>query len=102
MAHCKQGRGLIKLNGKPLDLVEPETLRLKVKEPILLLGTKVFNQVDIRVRVKGGGHVAQIYAVRQALAKAVVAYYQKCKPTLLVIFSAVVFRKELLSEQSTF
>merc|ERR1711974_558891 len=33
--------------------------------------------VDIRVRVKGGGHVAQVYAIRQAIAKALVAYYQK-------------------------
>jgi len=33
--------------------------------------------VDIRVRVKGGGYTSQIYAVRQAIAKAIVAYYQK-------------------------
>ncbi|XP_072589834.1 small ribosomal subunit protein uS9-like [Vulpes vulpes] len=33
--------------------------------------------VDIRVRVKGGGHVAQIYAIRQSISKALVAYYQK-------------------------
>merc|ERR1712190_109016 len=31
----------------------------------------------LRLRVKGGGHVSQMYAVRQAIAKAVVAYYQK-------------------------
>lgn len=35
--------------------------------------------MDIRVRVNGGGHVAQIYAIRQAISKALVAYYQKCK-----------------------
>lgn len=33
----------------------------------------------MRVRVNGGGHVAQIYAIRQAISKALVAYYQKCK-----------------------
>lgn len=38
-----------------------------------------FSGVDIRVRVSGGGHVAQIYAIRQAISKALVAYYQKCK-----------------------
>jgi len=27
--------------------------------------------------VKGGGHTSQIYAIRQALAKSIVAYYQK-------------------------
>ena len=33
--------------------------------------------VDIRVRVSGGGHTSQIYAIRQAIAKSIVAYYQK-------------------------
>ena len=36
-----------------------------------------FADIDIRIRVKGGGHVSQMYAVRQAIAKAIVAYYQK-------------------------
>jgi small subunit ribosomal protein S16e len=44
-----------------------------------LLGKERFAGVDIRVRVKGGGHVAQIYAIRQAISKSLVAYYQKCK-----------------------
>ena len=30
VAHCKQGNGLIKVNGKPLHLVQPATLRYKV------------------------------------------------------------------------
>lgn len=40
-----------------------------------------WQQVDIRIRVKGGGHTAQIYAIRQAIAKSIVAYYQKCALT---------------------
>ena len=77
VAHCISGRGLIKVNGKPLELVEPEILRLKVFEPILLLGKSRFSNIDIRIRVSGGGHTSQIYAIRQALAKGIVAYYQK-------------------------
>lgn len=87
VAHCKEGNGLIKVNGFPLHLVEPATLRYKVvwcmhtereglpcpglalsflltpqlEEPLLLLGKEKFEGVDIRVRVKGGGHVARIY-----------------------------------------
>lgn len=38
-----------------------------------------FSGVDIRVTVKGGGHVAQVYAIRQAISKALIAFYQKCK-----------------------
>lgn len=30
VAHCKEGNGLIKVNGFPLHLVEPATLRYKV------------------------------------------------------------------------
>merc|ERR1739838_1193976 len=36
-----------------------------------------FSAVDIRVRVNGGGHIAQVYAIRQAISKSLVAYYQK-------------------------
>ncbi|GFR32176.1 40S ribosomal protein S16, partial [Trichonephila clavata] len=46
-------------------------------EPILLLGKEKFAGVDIRIRVRGGGQVSQIYAIRQAISKALVAYYQK-------------------------
>merc|ERR1711939_1005218 len=77
VAYCKRGRGLIKINGCPIELVEPEILRYKVYEPILLLGRQRFAGVDMRIRVKGGGHVSQIYAIRQAIAKSLVAYYQK-------------------------
>merc|ERR1711872_154056 len=51
--------------------------RVKIEEPLMLLGKQRFEGVDIRIRVRGGGHVAQIYAIRQALSKALVAYYQK-------------------------
>merc|ERR1711871_1075754 len=64
-------------NGCPIELVEPETLRYKVFEPILLLGSPRFKDVDIRIRVKGGGFTSQIYAIRQAIAKSLVAFYQK-------------------------
>ncbi|KAK6822656.1 hypothetical protein PG990_015102 [Apiospora arundinis] len=77
VAHCKNGAGLIKVNGKPLSLVQPEVLRFKVYEPLLILGLDKFANVDIRVRVSGGGHTSQVYAVRQAIAKAIVSYYQK-------------------------
>ena len=61
VSYCKKGRGLIKINGCPIELVEPEILRFKVFEPILLLGRDRFANVDIRIRVKGGGYTAQIY-----------------------------------------
>ena len=79
VAYCKRGKGLLKVNGRPLEEVEPKALQYKLQEPILLLGKDRFADVDIRIRVKGGGHTSQIYAIRQALSKSLVAYYQKCK-----------------------
>lgn len=38
VAYCKRGNGLLKVNGRPLTLLEPPELRYKLLEPILLLG----------------------------------------------------------------
>ena len=38
VAYCKRGKGLIKVNGRPLDQVEPKALQFKLMEPVLLLG----------------------------------------------------------------
>ena len=46
VAHCKQGKGLIRVNGKPLSLVEPQMLRFKVYEPVLILGPDKFGTFD--------------------------------------------------------
>ena len=77
VAFAKQGRGLIKVNGQPIELVQPEILRLKAFEPVLIVGQEKFSSLDIRIRVKGGGITAQIYAVRAAIAKSIVAYHAK-------------------------
>ncbi|KAG5459538.1 MAG: 40S ribosomal protein S16 [Olpidium bornovanus] len=61
VAFCKRGKGLIRLNGSPIELVEPDILKFKIYEPILLIGQDKFANVDIRIRVKGGGHTSQIY-----------------------------------------
>ena len=76
-ATVKTGKGVLRVNGSPIELLEPQSLRIKVLEPVLLLGLKRFQGLDIRVRVRGGGYIAQIYAIRQAVCKGVVAYYQK-------------------------
>lgn len=38
VAYCKRGRGNLRVNGRPLELVEPRVLQYKLQEPILLLG----------------------------------------------------------------
>jgi small subunit ribosomal protein S16e len=77
VVHCKRGKGLLKVNGSQLNLMKPDVLALKVFEPIHLLGAQYFSNLDIRIRTKGGGHVSQVFAIRQAIAKALLAFHQK-------------------------
>lgn len=77
VAHATTGTGFIKVNGKPLHLLEPASLRLKVWEPVLLLGANRFKELNIRCRVRGGGSTTQVMAIRQAISKAIIAFYQK-------------------------
>ena len=97
VAHAKEGRGLIRINGSPINLVQPEILRFKIYEPVLVAGEESFAPLDIRVRVKGGGHTSQVYAIRQAIAKAVVAYYSK----YIDAYSAMELKKKLVAYDRT-
>jgi len=97
VAHAKEGRGLIRINGAPIQLVTPDILRFKVYEPVLVAGEDAFSPLDIRVRVKGGGHTSQVYAIRQAIAKAIVAYYAK----YIDASSAMELKKKLVAYDRT-
>lgn len=46
-------------------------------EPIFLIGQNRLSELNIRVRVRGGGSCSQVMAIRQAIAKGIIAYYQK-------------------------
>ena len=77
VAICRPGRGNIRVNGKSLNIIEPISMKMKVFEPILLLGQDRFKNLNIKIRVRGGGSTSQVLAVRQAIAKSVIAYVQK-------------------------
>ncbi len=77
VATCTEGKGNIRLNGKSMNFLEPQSMRLKVWEPVLLLGQARFENLNIRVRVRGGGQCTQVMAIRQAIAKAIIAFAQK-------------------------
>ena len=70
-ATIKKGKGIIKINSKPLELIKNEILRLKTKEPLILAGD-VWKGYDFSVNVKGGGPMGQAEASRQAIAKGLV------------------------------
>ena len=70
-ATLRQGNGLIRVNGIPLDFVHPKMSRLKLREPLILAGD-VASKVDVDVHVSGGGITSQAEASRLAIAKALV------------------------------
>merc|ERR1712086_466304 len=77
VALCQEGHGIMRVNGKPIHLIEPQSMLIKVFEPLFILGGTKFKNLSIRVRVSGGGSMNQVMAVRMAIAKAVIAYTQK-------------------------
>ena len=77
-ARLKKGTGIIRINSKLLENFTPNHARLRIQEP-LILGEKYANQVDIYVRVKGGGFNSQADACRLAIAQALVEFSKDAK-----------------------
>ena len=67
-ATIKIGNGKIRINNVPLEIFEPKLARDKIMEPLLLVDDKVWEQVDINVKVSGGGFMGQAEAARMAIA----------------------------------
>ncbi len=67
-ATIKIGKGKIRINNVPLEIFEPKLARDKIMEPLLLVDDKVWEQVDINVKVSGGGFMGQAEAARMAIA----------------------------------
>ncbi len=77
-AVIKPGYGRIWINGVPIEIWPIELARLKMMEPLLLVG-ELWKQVDIRVNVKGGGVMSQADAVRMAIARGLLKYFDDNK-----------------------
>ncbi|MGN1362471.1 MAG: 30S ribosomal protein S9 [Methanobrevibacter sp.] len=69
----KEGTGRVRINKQPLELYSPELARLKLEEPLDIAGD-IVNNVDITVRVRGGGVMGQAEAARMVIAKGLVQY----------------------------
>ncbi len=67
------GKGIIRINTRNLDLVEPRSLQQLIREP-LILAEDAANGVNITIHVQGSGPVSQALATRATIAKALVEY----------------------------
>jgi small subunit ribosomal protein S9 len=72
-AIIKEGKGIIRVNDKLLGILEPELLKLKIMEPILL-ADKLTGKIDIDVTIIGGGTTSQADAARLAIARGLVKF----------------------------
>ncbi len=68
----EDGEGKLRINKKPLS-AWTRTSKLRIQEPIRIAGD-LFEQVDISVKVNGGGIQSQAEAVRMSIARALAEY----------------------------
>jgi small subunit ribosomal protein S9 len=74
VATIKPGKGRVWINNAPLEVLPIELARMKISEPLMLIG-ELRNTIDIRVRVRGGGWMSQAEAARIAIARGVVEFF---------------------------
>ncbi|MFQ5975536.1 MAG: 30S ribosomal protein S9 [Candidatus Hydrothermarchaeales archaeon] len=72
-ATIRKGKGRIRINKKPLEILEPEAYKMKILEPLILAG-KLADMVDIDVNVRGGGVMGQAEATRTAIGRALIQF----------------------------
>lgn len=73
-AQVRAGKGRVRINNVPLEVFEPQTARDKILEPLRLAGDNVWKQLDIDIKVSGGGFMGQADASRTAVARALLRW----------------------------
>jgi small subunit ribosomal protein S9 len=73
-ATVRTGAGRVRVNNVPLEIFEPEVAREKIREPLIQAGDDVWKQLDISIKVKGGGFMGQAEASRMTLANALLKW----------------------------
>lgn len=75
------GTGSITINDRDIDdYFGLETLKLIVRQPLVLTGTS--EKFDIVCRVNGGGVTGQAGAIRHGLSRALLLFDEELRPTL--------------------
>jgi small subunit ribosomal protein S9 len=67
-AALRSGKGVVRINGVPLAVLSDDLVRLRIQEPLLILGDAA-KPFDITVTVTGGGPNSQAEAARMAVAR---------------------------------
>jgi small subunit ribosomal protein S9 len=73
-AVVRQGVGKVRVNLTPVEIFEPAVAREKIMEPLLQAGEATWKQLDVDVKVIGGGYMGQAEAARMAIANALLKW----------------------------
>jgi archaeal ribosomal protein S9P len=73
-ATLKPGKGRVRINSVPLEIYSNELVRMKISEPLLLISNAT-EGIDVSIDVSGGGIMGQAEAVRTALARGILQWY---------------------------
>jgi len=73
-AVVKPGIGRVRINKIPIEIFEPKIAREKIMEPLLQAGDVIWKQLDIDIKVSGGGYMGQAEAARMAIANALLKW----------------------------
>jgi len=64
-----KGRGRIRINNMPAEMISPDVAKELMLTPITLVGD-LRNRIDIDVQVHGGGYMGQAFASAVAISRA--------------------------------
>jgi len=74
-ATVRKGKGRVRINSKPIYIMEPELARRKALEPVQIAeAMNRLTDVDVAVNVEGGGQMGQVDAIRTAIARGLVKW----------------------------
>ncbi|MBO4954155.1 MAG: 30S ribosomal protein S9 [Clostridia bacterium] len=75
------GKGVITINGRDIDdYFGLETLKLIVRQPLVVTGTE--GKFDLNIKVVGGGITGQAGAIRHGLSRALLEADEEYRPLL--------------------
>jgi len=81
-AMLRSGKGVVKINSKPIALYQPKYAKMRLMEPLTIAG-EVASQYNIDVNVTGGGIWGQTDAARTAIANALIHADKNLRQTFI-------------------
>ena len=74
-ATVKAGKGRVRVNSEPIEILQPALSRRKAMEPLIIADAmNRLSKVDINILTHGGGVMGQTDAIRTAIARGLVHY----------------------------